>query len=378
VGTSVVGDEMAVRHALIALLLEYGLGSSLLAMCLWDSRGGESTRPAAPAGARMILKKVEAWNMPENWRFVTRLERDVAITLADDDHLYLALYLALTLRRNLEGRFAPPPAPDRDRYLRSLPEHSAVQALAARLKSERGQQLGDSEMAHLTLQLLTLPREGEPASSPPIKLATLDEAALLPLVGHLAMAVGEKLGCGAANPEILRRMTRHVARVALRIQSGLPLPNRFSDDVLRDYSELYDATQEALGALESKLQATFPPQEVAILAIYLALAFDLTLPPAARRSPRIYVVCPSGGVTLSMLLSRLRAEMPDLKVVGVDSIRNLSKLDTKAADAIISTAPVSSAELPVLVVSPLLPASDVAKIREVLGPAKTARQRVTR
>ena len=107
-------------------------------------------------------------------------------------------------------------------------------------------------------------------------------------------------------------------------------------------------------------------EEVAFLAMYLALAFDLPLRCSTRPRPRVLVVCPSGGVTVSMLLSRLHTELPELDVVRVASMRSLARLNGDDVDAVISTAPAVVRGLPSIVVSPLLPGHDLTQIRRVL------------
>jgi mannitol operon transcriptional antiterminator len=118
------------------------------------------------------------------------------------------------------------------------------------------------------------------------------------------------------------------------------------------------------------LLVLLPPQEIAFLTLYLALAFRLTHNLEGRHDPRVIIVCPTGGVTVSILLSRLKNAIPEVVVVSVTSIKHLSRIDPGAIDAIISTAPVQALGLPVVVVSPLLTIQDMARIRELLGLAQ--------
>ena len=365
-GTAVIGEEIRIRQALIALLLKLELGNEILDVCLWGTRRhtmGVATRPPIQ---QAIMSKVATWGLPDNWRYVGRLESDLGVTFADEDHLYLALCCALMVRRTQQGCRVRMPHPQDQSHIQSQPEFRAVGNLATRLRSEIGLQLEQAEILYLTLELLTLPREGEVLDDQPFEAASVTGKSLFRAVCLLAEAVREQIGCGPADPAVLGRMTRHLARAAARLQNELPIRNAYAGDVSSLYGEICAATQLAVRQIERTLGISFPMEEVAFLAMYLALAFDLPLRCSTRPRPRVLVVCPSGGVTVSMLLSRLHTELPELDVVRVASMRSLARLNGDDVDAVISTAPAVVRGLPSIVVSPLLPGHDLTQIRRVL------------
>ncbi len=78
------------------------------------------------------------------------------------------------------------------------------------------------------------------------------------------------------------------------------------------------------------------------------------------------MACPSGGVTVWMLVSRLRMELPDLEIKEVISMREINRINPEEVDAIISSTVVNSRKIKSITVNPLLPEQDVKRIKHEL------------
>ncbi len=132
---------------------------------------------------------------------------------------------------------------------------------------------------------------------------------------------------------------------------------------MRSYPEIWKATREAVHQMEPEI-GVIGDEEIAYLTMYMALAHQLGTLGNSKTIPRVIVVCPSGGITIWMLVSRLREEMPDLEIVDSISLRELARVDLSLVDAIITTARnVQVKDIPVIYVSPLLTETDVLAIR---------------
>ena len=105
--------------------------------------------------------------------------------------------------------------------------------------------------------------------------------------------------------------------------------------------------------------------ECGYITMYIALAVQLSKQ-EEDQSPRLIIVCPSGGVTVWMLLSRIKAELPEFKVLDVVSIKELSKVNRDKAAAIVSTVKIKDHSLPVIKVSPLLTDEDISNLKALL------------
>jgi transcriptional antiterminator len=166
---------------------------------------------------------------------------------------------------------------------------------------------------------------------------------------------------------VLARLAEHLSRSVTRVHHGLPIRNPLTPEVRRAYPALWDATSEAARGLAGDLNAALPQEEIAYITMYMGMALELRRRLERNAGRRVVIVCPSGGVTAWMLLSRLKSELPELEVVDVMSIRYLGKFDRESADAVISTAELSSCPLPVITVSPLVTGQDIERIRRRLG-----------
>jgi mannitol operon transcriptional antiterminator len=220
------------------------------------------------------------------------------------------------------------------------------------------------ELAQLALEFNTTSRESEPYGE-----GTTDRVALR-VAEELVRQIGLRMGHGLADPAVPPRIACHLTRVFARLRHRLPIRNPLTDDVRQSFPELWRATAEAVGLLQDELEISLPPQEIAFLTLYLALAFRIKHGLAEQRRRRVMIACPSGGVTVSILRSRLQAEFPDVEIVGVTSLKHLAKVDLSSVDALITTAPVRARGTPVIVVSPLLPETNIARIRDVFGMSR--------
>jgi mannitol operon transcriptional antiterminator len=145
----------------------------------------------------------------------------------------------------------------------------------------------------------------------------------------------------------------------------MPFQNPLTDEVRKAYPALWKATQSAVHELDQG--TAFPAEEIAYITMYMGMALDLTRRLSRKPGRRVVIACPSGGVTVWMLVSRLKMELPELEVVDTISLRHISRVDSDDIDAIISTAKLNARNVPVITVSPLVNDQDIAQIRQTLS-----------
>jgi len=364
--TLLVGREDDLRHALVSLILESGSEASLLDLCLWGKKpGGKADNLKRPA-QQQIMERISAWELDDAWRCISCIESGLIGSFADRDHLTLALYWAVMVQRVLAGHTISLPEGLIEAQ-RRLPEYQAVHSAAELLRRETGLRLPAGEEAQLTLEVLTSSRPPEGAQPEALTASASHEYYRLAL--RLAQEIGKRMEADLAQPEMLARLAEHLSRSVTRVHHGLPIRNPLTSEVRRAYPALWDATTQAALGLAEDLKAALPPEEIAYITMYMGMALELRRRLERNVGRRVVIVCPSGGVTAWMLLSRLKSELPQLEVVDVMSLRYLGKFDHKSADAVISTAELSSCPLPVITVSPLVTAQDVDRIRRGLDLA---------
>jgi mannitol operon transcriptional antiterminator len=247
--------------------------------------------------------------------------------------------------------------------LRSLLDHPVSDA-ARRITLAIGERLevalAPPEAAAITESLLGLVELTAPVAAP--------DAHAADLVDRLVQAAAARLHAALADDDLLRaNLTEHVRRLRVRLRYGLPVGNPLREEVRRRYPDVYAAAEDILAGIGTLDGAQIPVEEVGFLTMYLAGSLE-----RHRLQPkvRVTVVCPAGMATVWILVSRLLAEFPQAEVVQVFSKTAFEDAsDVLAADLMVSTVPLEglAADMPSVVVNPLLLDRDVRRLSRYLG-----------
>lgn len=363
-GVRVVGREEDQRQATITLLLEFDLAGPLLDCCLSDSPPdqGACVRDLSAAQS-LIVDEVLEWHLREAWQDVGTLLRGLSADYTDFVHLTLALYWAIMRRRLARGCAVHLPLTEiealqsRHEY-RTIAEHNAVRA------DHRPDDLiiPAAEVAQL-VRLLTASLAEEVMLAPP---PAPDVDSIAHSVTHrLIEHIDPRIGTSPITADVVARLESHLSRSIARFRHGLPVHNPLGREVRQAYPELWQSISALLD--EENLNRLLPEGEIAFITMYIALAERLLM--KSRPALRVIIACPTGGITVQMLVHRLGEELPEVEIVDVIPISRLGDINRQTADAVISTANLSTSPLPVITVSPLINQQDLALLRRQLNLA---------
>ena len=362
-GISVQGRENDIRHALVVLLFEIGLETEIINLALWGTKSTE-IKIELPQSAQYILKNIANWGLNDGWNMVTWIENELVSTFADGDHLALTLYWVIMLQRVKKKHFIQL-SDERIHYLSTRPEYQIVQDIINRLLSNLFIKLPSPEISQLTLEVMTA--RGIFNNADEVKTGSSGQEKTAVMAKLLVEKIGLYLGSDLNNEEVIKRLTDHLTRVVIRMKFGLPIQNRLTEETKRAYPLIWQATSKAIDEVWDEAGPPLPVEEIAYITMYMALAVQLNKNnQLGPRVPRAVIACPSGGVTVWMLVSRLRAELPEIEIKEVVSLRDLGKLNPDEVDVIISTAQLTSRNIKSITVNPLLTEQDVLKIRREL------------
>ena len=294
---------------------------------------------------------------------IGKMERELDTSYPESAHLYLTLYWALMLW-HLKQKFIIQMAAKRLDELFSLPESQTIAEVAELLYTEVGVRLPKAEQAQLVLELLASSRETDMRNGL-LKTDMAHVETAEAMVKKFVDGVSARMGVDLDHPEVNERLTEHLSRVLVRLEYSLPIRSKLGSEIQQAYPELWKASLQTMNDLEELTGVPIPEQEASFLTMYMSLAMQLTEQREHKR-PHVIVVCPSGGVTVWMLVSRLRKELPELKIIDVVALKELGRIDKSQADAILTTAKLKDRELPVVTISPILTDEDIKRIREVL------------
>jgi len=351
VGVVIRGNEIEIRKALLSLVLE-----SLSAESLTDAMRGQvrDTGQADPPGAT-IEEFVARLDLPTYRRILREhlhdREEDGPMTMVE------TLFVAIVARRVRHAHHAV----FQSGQLRSLIDHPVADA-AARISAAVGRAadlaLTDADVASITEFMLGFIELVE-ASVPAEPNDGL-------LIDRLVALAAQRLHPSLAEDDQLRRnLAEHLRRLRVRLRYGLPITNPLDAEVRERYPDVHAVATEIVLALGPMGEGAVPPEEVGFLTMYLAGSLERH---RLRQKVRVTVVCPAGMATAWILVSRLAAEFPHVEVTRVVSKSDFERLDTDAADIVVSTIPLDeTAHTQTVVVSPLLRDRDVRRLARIFG-----------
>ena len=345
VGLVIRGDEVDLRKALLALVLDAVPAETLFA------------EHASMSGAAPLDPLVEFAISLDAARYRSLLLEQIhdredggAMTNA------ASVYLAIVVRRARAGRRAR----FRSGQLRSLMDHpvaDAALAIARAVEREIGLVLDEADVAAITEFLLGFAELDAAPSTPD------DEAER---IERLMRSAAERIHPAlAADAELRRSLAEHVRRLRVRLRYGLPVSNPLDEEVRQRYPDVYEVASRIVAELGAG--EAVPPAEVGFLTMYLAGSLERN---RLRPKVRVMVVCPAGMATAWILVSRLAAVFPQIEVTKVVSKAALERgTDDAGADVVVSTVPVDgvSEGVRAIVVSPLLRERDIRRLSQVLG-----------
>lgn len=362
-GTRVVGPEIAIRHMLVLLILEVVPEVTLMKLIQWGIDEQKSSNNFLHPVQNDIIQVLKTWDLPGAMRLLNRMEDEFSLEFGDSRFLYLALYWAVALFRCRNGQVVSMPGEYTETAL-SEKETGVLRMIEDVYFQENHQHLPQAEALVFLLEIFSSPRNSDTLTDEPRELK-FDDKHVVALADRLVEQVGKITGREINNPELLERMQKHLGNMLVRFKYNLPIDNPFANDVIRSYPDIWQATVDAIKTLSPEL-GDLSREETAFLAMYFVLARQMEENGKNKKhSPRVIVVCPTGGVSVWMLVSRLKTEIPNLEIVANVSLRELSRMDKTNVDAIITTARnVADRDLPVICVTPFLSEDDILKIKK--------------
>ncbi|NNF53529.1 MAG: transcription antiterminator [Acidimicrobiales bacterium] len=348
-GIVVTGSERQIRRATVQLFLEAVPRDALEELTNFQFSDAQLIRTRVPEGLRERLASLPLRECSQALRSVEL--RDGA--LDGNAEMVFALYLAVSAVRSQAGREISLDAGQQV----SLMDHPASETVRRLMEvlATRGVELPAEEMAGITEYLLGLDAlslvKHEPLGISVVLDRFLDEA-------------GQRLHPSLADDAELRtNLALHLGRLGVRLRHGLPIHNPLLAEVIARYPDVYAVTGQLAAKVGEHFGSALNDDEVGFLTMYLSGAMERS---HLRPRKRALVVCPSGMATVWVLVSRIQAEFPELALVQVLSASNYAEVDDTEFDLVISTIPLPTRGVPVLVVSPLLSAADVRRVNALL------------
>ncbi len=348
VGVAVVGTELGIRQAMVQLILEAVPADVLDDLCRGGYAASTLARVRLPTGIREQLR-----TLPLQRCAKLVAASPISWTVAQgNSELVFAIYLAVTAARLTDDKTIAMET-GQQRSLMDHPVSATAQGIALAFSESLDLQVAEEEVAGITEYLLGLAT----LSSDLNQDDALDRGLLDEL---LAIASEELYPTVGDDAELRRGLALHLERLTVRLRYGLPVHNPLLREVAERYPRIHAAAHKLGDAISAHLGEDIAEDEVGFITMYLSGAIE-----RARLAPsrRALVVCPSGMATAWVLVSRIQAEFPQLEIVSVVAARGFEEREMDDIDLVISTVELPDMGVPIVVVSPLLTAENVRRIR---------------
>ena len=365
-GFQVEGQERDFREAVINLVLESNSKNFLLELCINPDR---SIKKYGSEDNKVLQEIIGADDLIFLKKQLDYAKTKLQLQLSDLDYLILLLHLALAVSRSRLNKtvdFSPAYLFGIDKEQESLVIVDIINRMLLQCKVE----LKNNEEAFLTALLIAAQKNKPGFYNAVEKQKSLDlNLQIKDIVDRIITEVSNYLHPYLrADRDLSRNLEMHIRQTFLRLRMGIRIRNPLLEDIKIQYPYIYEVTQKSLEKIQASIGLHFPEEEIGYLSMHLGAAMErLRYKPANQK--RVLIICVEGIATAWLLVSRIRAELPELEIVQVLSLLEFKKRmdDFKSIDAIVSTLPLELNNLPVISVNPFLNTVDIQKLKKELN-----------
>lgn len=364
VGCMIYGDERNWRDGIVELLRESAGDARILAR-LQGTRTVVEISYRTRTGLDEAFSKVwKQLDTPLVRKVLLPIEDELAGKLSDQTYIKLFLNLAVVIYRNRIGkRISSPPEVVENRD--ALQQLSKARKIGALILEQCHIDLSEAEIAWIAHDL--------PDTN--LLQATIDvatdktlvaESPVRKLIDQFLIQVSLSLHPSlSVDTDLISNLTFHFETILNLRPGGQVAKNALVGQVKSQYPYIYSVAKQNSVMLTDRLGRELNEFEIGDIAICLIAAME-RLRLLGRISRKVMVVCSAGVVTAWLLVSRLRAEFPDVEVVEVVSVRELeNRKHFDNIDFIVCTIPLKIKNLPSRQVNPLLGPEDCKALREM-------------
>jgi transcriptional antiterminator len=362
-GTEILGQEKQYRYCLISLIRSIVDENDLISLCSWNVIRTNNGHSGTSILKYKILKEIQKWDLGKAWRLIKKIEKDFKFSFSDSELVRHTLYTALMGKRIKTGHIV-------DSSTENLTSsvcldvfeklHSSISVFIGNGNVD----IPEHEISQLTLELT--------AGKSLLTDQRTQEDFLIEdytdIAEWILVYIGKQLGYDLLVPSVVKMLAKHLKLSISRIVHNIPLSNPLLEDIENNYFETMNIVRQTMTQHPLLNQICFPSSEIGYITLFVEMA-KIEAGVSPKKKVRVVVVCPSGGITVGMLIIRIKNELNNIEVVDVLSLRdfNRKKLDSDI-DAVITTSPsLMHKSVKVICVNPLLEKNDILKIKEQLN-----------
>jgi transcriptional antiterminator/mannitol/fructose-specific phosphotransferase system IIA component (Ntr-type) len=370
-GFRVQGREINFRNAIEDVLLETIGEVSLLALYQGEhnsflSRVEKEYNPQIP-----LPFVQDSATLRFCGRLVERIEEMHDFFFSDSSHISLALFFYILIRRNLEEHYLGHFSTELN-YIRKSKEYAIAEGIVNKINLRFDTLLPDNEISNIVIRIMSVKRRQSVSAKGFIPGSLMTNEEFEDVIFKMVLKASNLLHpILSVDQKLIRGLMIHLRPAINRLSFNLPIRNILLPEIQEKYPYIFMVAEKSVTVLEEKLGIKVSKEEVGYIAMHLGAAME-RLKTVHAGKHRALIVCGGGCATAYMLVSRIQAEFPEIEVVDVCSMLELSKerIQSLNLDFIISSIQLENVSIPCLLVNPLLNDADKSTIRNFINIAQ--------
>lgn len=367
-GFQVDGSELNIRKGIESAIVESIGQMSLLALYQGKSNSVIMNNEWERGMRKSGTFNIETLELEVCSELVAKTEELSHFSFTDSSFLEMALFFGILMFRTKQGHILKEfsvPVPD----FYATKEFTIAKQLSQLIEEKHHLKLEQAEISNIAAHILsTKARQTLSNTTLTSNLIMKDEEieqTIRAMIQEAAKLLHPILNI---DQQLKQGLLFHIKPVLNRLYFGLPIHNFLLEEIKKQYPYIFMVAEKTSKILESRLGRRVPESEIGFLAMHFGAAMERLRTFSSPRK-RVLVVCGGGCATAWLLVSRMRAEFPELDVIDVQSAMDFAnkKISPPEADLIITTIPLEKQKTPIIVVNPLLNDVDKSKIRGALG-----------
>lgn len=180
------------------------------------------------------------------------------------------------------------------------------------------------------------------------------------LISRVALRINVEI---ATDENLLASLSSHIKPMLNRLTYHIRIKNPLLHDIQTELGSVFAAVKAVINQLTREYGLDdISDDEVAYLTVHIQAAIENSI-----KVKRVLLVCSSGLGTSQLLYGRIIRAFPDWKIIDIVPGKNVAdSLKRHECDVVISTIRLEPLEKPVVYVSALFSAKDIARVTECL------------
>ncbi|WP_310736390.1 transcription antiterminator [Pantoea hericii] len=350
VGTSIKGSDQNIRMAMKALVLK----SIYNRQDMMESRLDEST-------LQELSEKFGQQAVHFTLQLINFIEQQLHYTISDPYYINLFTHILVLIHRS----HSPMPRTDaRAVTMSRVSDHHAWQvslAVVERIETACNTVLV-AEESHSIYQYLV--SSGKAGGEVPLQDKSLISERETRFAQELIRRVAQRINIEITTDQNLQAsLSSHIKPMLNRLRYRIRIKNPLLHDIQTELGTVFAAVKAVINQLTQEYSLDeISDDEVAYLTVHIQAAIENSI-----KVKRVLLVCSSGLGTSQLLYGRIIRAFPDWKIIDIVPGKNIAdSLKRHECDVVISTIRLEPQEKPVVYVSALFSAKDIARVTECL------------